>query len=272
MRSRKKMMVVATLVVTIGFATLWFSPAVNTVNHIQSNNITYARLKPEMMNTIKNYGMIAVTDNSFSITKGSMNITFLFSNLKGNGTNNTGFTFTVLMNNHVSGSIMELTRNRGNSYNYTLVPFYSTILESTQSFQLNNAVVNSSNHSYVNSIASNDVQYFPTGTYTTGFAGWAYSWNQYQLDGLLTLLTGPGAILSIPSVISAMVAAGVSATIAGVIGPVLLASVPILTYIDWMGGYNGIYVAYPTSLWGSFATGHAYGVPWLWYNPVPYGY
>ena len=69
MRSRKKMMVVATLVVTIGLTTLWFSPAVNTVNHIQSNNITYARLKPEMMNTIKNYGMISVTNNSFPLLR-----------------------------------------------------------------------------------------------------------------------------------------------------------------------------------------------------------
>ena len=266
------MMIVATIIVTIGFAALWFSPVTSTVNQDQLNITTYAQIQPEIKNTMENYKMHAVTNNSFSITRNNMNITFIQTGLMENETNNTGFTVTVLVNNHVSGSIMEITRRVDNNYNYTLIPFYSTILKSTKSFELNTTVANRSNRSYINSTVSNDVQYFPTGTYSTGFAGWAYSWSQYQLEGILTLLTGAGAISSIPAIVSAMVAAGVSASIAVIIGPVLLASVPALVYIDWMGGYNGIYVGYTTSFWGGLETGHAYGMPWVWYNPVPNGY
>lgn len=263
------MMIVATIIVTIGFAALWFSPVMSTVNQGQLNITTYAQIQPEIKNTMENYKMHAVTNNSFSVTRNNMNITFIQSGLMENKTNNTGFTVTVLVNNHVSGSIMEITRRVDNNYNYTLIPFYSTILKSTKSFELNTTVASRSNRSYVNSIVSNDVQYFPTGTYSTGSAGWAYSWSQYQLEGLLFIL---GSGQGVSDLVMAMASAGIATAIAVIMAPLLLASIGVIGYIDWMGGYNGIYVGYTTSFWGGLETGHAYGMPWVWYNPVPNGY
>ncbi|MCL5802242.1 MAG: hypothetical protein M1529_00285 [Candidatus Thermoplasmatota archaeon] len=260
------MMIVATIIVTIGFAALWFSPVISTVNQGQLNITTYAQIQPEIKNTMENYKMHAVTNNSFSVTRNNMNITFIQTGLMENETNNTGFTVTVLVNNHVSGSIMEITRRVDNNYNYTLIPFYSTILKSTKSFELNTTVASRSNRSYVNSIVSNDVQYFPTGTYSTGFAGWAYSWSQYQLEGLLFILGGGQGVSDL---VMAMASAGIATAIAVIMAPLLLASIGVIGYIDWMGGYQGVYYAYSTN-WMAALYGHP--PTWIAYNPVPGGY
>lgn len=182
---------------------------------------------------------------------------------------NKGIAVTVFMNDHLVGSIMELTMAEFNGYSYTLIPIYSTILGSAISFQLNSTASGFQSNTKVQNMVSSDVQYFPTGTYTTGFAGWAYSWSQYQLGGLLIALgTGQG----ISDLVMAMISSGISAAIATIMAPILLVSIGVIGYIDWMGGYHGIYIGYTTSFWGGLETGHVYGMPWLWYNPVPNGY
>ena len=76
----------------------------------------------------------------------------------------------------------------------------------------------------------------------------------------------------VSDLVMAMASAGIATAIAVIMAPLLLASIGVIGYIDWMGGYNGIYVGYTTSFWGGLETGHAYGMPWVWYNPVPNGY
>jgi hypothetical protein len=272
MRSKKAMITIATLIVAIGISALWFSPVADSVSPVRSGNISYAKIEPEISRIIQNHGMHVIEKHSFSLIADGMNITFMISSLMENKTYNTGIAVTVIMNNHVIGSIMGLTLKDGNGYCYTLIPLYSTILKSTMSFHLNNTNFSSTSNPQVQNTVSSDAQYFPTGTFSTGFAGWAYSWSQYQLEGLLTLLTGSGAVLSIPTVVSAIVSAGISAAVAEIIGPILLTSAPVLVYFVWMGGYNGIYVGYTTSFWGGLETGHVYGMPWVWYNPAPNGY
>ena len=269
MRSKKAMITIATLIIAIGISALWFSPVADSVSPVRSGNISYVQIEPEISRIIQNHGMHVIEKHSFSLIGDGMNITFMISSLMENKTYNTGIAVTVIMNNHVIGSIMGLTLKDGNGYCYTLIPLYSTILKSTMSFHLNNTNFSSTSNPNVQNTVSSDAQYFPTGTFSTGFAGWAYSWSQYQLEGLLTILgSGEGA-----SVIAAgMASAGIATAIAVIMVPLLLASIGVIGYIDWMGGYNGIYVGYTTSFWGGLETGHVYGMPWLWYNPVPNGY
>ena len=269
MKSKKAMITIATLIVAIGLSALWFSPVADSVSLARSGSTSYAKIEPEISRIVQDHGMHVAGKYSFSLTGDGMKITFMISNLMENKTYNKGIVVTVMIGNRLIGSIMGLTIKQDNGYYYSFIPLYSTILKSTTSFQLNSTAVSSSSNPPIQNMVSGDVQYFPTGTYSTGYAGWAYSWSQYQLEGLLTVLgSGEGASV----IVAGMASAGIATAIAVIMVPLLLASIGIIGYIDWIGGYNGIYVGYTTSFWGGLETGHVYGMPWLWYNPVPNGY
>jgi hypothetical protein len=110
--------------------------------------------------------------------------------------------------------------------------------------------------------------YLPVGTYSSGGCGWAYSFNNYNTNGLIKWIE-VGAAVSFFVVV--LVTAGLGWPIATIVAAALVAVAQVLGLINWEGGYQGIYVADTTGAFGIFS-GHPYGVPWVGANPVPSGY
>lgn len=245
---------------------------------IQTSNQPFSNFDPAVTSYLSEYGMHYLGNKSVTIDRSGNTVDFLQSSLISYQNNTTGYIFTSEYDGLVAGSIMAIYASSNTQTSLTLVPIYSTILKNVEHVILNSSTTyatgNCSSSQHKSQIFAPDYQVFPVGTYSTGWAGWAYSWNEYNTQGLIVFVGFYGALggAGVTAAIAAAVSAGVALTVASVLIPFILAAMAAIAYVDWMGDYKGVYVGECTSLWGSFVTGHPYGLLWLAHNPVPGGY
>lgn len=184
----RKLVISATIFVAISLAVLWFSPVVYSPSNTQSSSPSYAQLLPEISKTVSQNGLHAIANETFTMSGQDHTISFIESYLASSTDNSTGFLITVLLDNLVSGSVMEITQNYGNTSTFSIIPRYLSNVNTTNELSVTNDVTIANNASSV----SPDAQTFPSGTYTSGWLGWAYSWNNYNTELLVAWLAVGG--------------------------------------------------------------------------------
>jgi hypothetical protein len=214
-------------------------------------------------------GMMESTNNSASVTRDGVSVTFETTVLTSHDAGESGMLLSVLYNGETAGSVLLVVNNFENSSQYTFIPIFSSVLIQSETFNTSLSLASStplvaSNGSDLSVTPA--AQFLPVGTYSSGWLGWAYSFNNYNTQGLMAWLVA-GAAVSVLVVLLAT--AGLGWPIAAIVAAVLVASAAVLGLINWMGGYQGIYYAESTNWMAAF-----YGHPpaWISYNPVPGGY
>ena len=214
-------------------------------------------------------GMMESMNSSASVTRDGVTVTLLTTTLTSQDANESGILLSALYNGEAAGSILLVVHNFENSSQYTFIPIFSTVLKQPETVNTSLSRTSSiafltSNGSTVN--ATPAAQFFPTGTYSSGWLGWAYSFNNYNTQGLIAwLLTGA----AVSALVVLLVTGGAGWPIATIVAAALIASAAVLGLINWMGGYQGVYYAYSTN-WMAALYGHP--PTWIAYNPVPGGY
>lgn len=133
-----------------------------------------------------NPGGLGSLNNSASVTRDGVTVTLLTTTLTSQDANESGILLSALYNGEAAGSILLVVHNFENSSQYTFIPIFSTVLKQPETVNTSLSRTSSiafltSNGSTVN--ATPAAQFFPTGTYSSGWLGWAYSFNNYNTQG-----------------------------------------------------------------------------------------
>lgn len=175
-------------VMVFGLLFLYYSVPVDQSAHLNSKQIILPAIEPRIDSGLASMGMQETSSHTFKLSKDGNKVTLMISSLYAIKDNATGYVITVLVNSYVSGSIIERVHQDQNGTNFTLIPVYSAIMKNAENFRLNNSPSiggNISSHlSSSPAIATPVAQIFPEGTYTSSMYGWAYSWNNYNTQGL----------------------------------------------------------------------------------------
>jgi hypothetical protein len=214
-------------------------------------------------------GMKEFKTCSTSMSRDGITVTLQTTRLTSQNANENGVILTSLYNGEVTGSILLAVHNFKNSNQYTFIPIFSTVLKHPETINASLSSISPITPLASNSINANtvpDAYHIPVGTYSSGWLGWAYSFNNYNTQGLIHWLeVGAG----VSFFIILLVTLGVGLPVAAIIVAALAAAASVLGLINWMGGYQGIYFA-ESANW--IATYFGYPVSWISYNPVPGGY
>ena len=260
--------VVSVLMVVAVVGLYYYSPVADN----QSENIqvkSYSSIVSIASADASKLGMMESMNSSASVTRDGVTVTLLTTTLTSQDANESGILLSALYNGEAAGSILLVVHNFENSSQYTFIPIFSTVLKQPETVNTSLSRTSSiafltSNGSTVN--ATPAAQFFPTGTYSSGWLGWAYSFNNYNTQGLIAwLLTGA----AVSALVVLLVTGGAGWPIATIVAAALIASAAVLGLINWMGSYQGVYYAYSTN-WMAALYGHP--PTWIAYNPVPGGY
>jgi hypothetical protein len=254
--------VVSVLLVVLMVGLYYYPPVINN----QSGNMqvrSYSSIASKSNAEASKLGLMKSSNSSSSITKDGVTVTFITTTLTSKDPNESGILLSVLYNGKVAGSVLMVVYNFQKSSQYTFIPIFSTVLKHTETVNtsLSMPSLNASSGS-----ATPDAQFVPVGTYSSGWLGWAYSFNNYNTQGLISWLVTGAAVSAL---IVLLVTGGAGWPVAAIVAAALVASAAVLGLINWMGGYQGIYYAASTNWW---ATIYGYPPAWISYNPVPSGY
>ena len=264
MKLKRVLMEVTAIVIVILLMGIAFKPSISYNPQINTSGANIYKYMPFSSSSKSEKSLNNCECNTSYIQIGETNITILtieFHNKFKNGF--TIFTFVnctfvsfVSYENNVKQGEIQITTFENNKFSY-----YTGKLNESFSCKLQVGGPGGSGGSGSNS-------YLPVGTYSSGACGWAYSFNNYNTDGLIVTIAA-GALVG--ALVVELVTAGVGTPIAAIVASTLLAVAAVLNYINWTGGYQGIYIADTTSVYGIFS-GHPYDIPWVGANPVPNGY
>ena len=260
-----------------GLLTLYYGEPVQHSNAVAVKGKGISAIQPDLQSGLLSLNLKEKSTFVHGITDGKYNLTFITTTLYSPNANTTGYVFTDLLNGNVIGALIERLQVSDKGTYITLVPIYSRVLNNTINYMIpqqhsKKTTVNAPIYND-NSVATPDLQIFPAGTYSQGMYGWAYSWNNYNTQGLelwTAFITSSGT--AVATGIAAAVATGVATALAAVLIPFIIAASAGIALVNWMGGYHGVFVAESTSWFSAFAGYPPYGVIWLGANPVPGGY
>ena len=193
--------------------------------------------------------------NTFYIQIGEINITILKTQYQNKF--QSGFKILTLINdtissfvsynNNVKKGIIHITAFVNNIFSY----YTGKINESISSNVITGPPGNSGGGSG---------SFVPVATHSSGSCGWTYSFNNYNTEGLIDLLIAGATI----SALVILLATGVlGLPVATVLASAVVAVAAVLNYINWSGGYQGIYVADTTNYFG-ILSGHPYWIHGWW--------
>ena len=215
----------------------YYAPVVNTSSaNIQQKS--YTSVVSITNRDISKLGMIESGHSSTSTTLKGITLTFIKTTLKSNNGNGIGIIYSVLYNIEAIGSVIMIAHNFKNSTLYTFIPVFSSVLKGSETVNTSYNINTSSNLHALSGRTEKIVpagQFLPVGKYSSGWLGWADSFNNYNTQGLIAWLAAGGAVSAL---IILLVTGGLGWPIAAIVAAALVASAAVLDLINWMGGLS----------------------------------
>ena len=237
----------------------YYSPVADS----QSKNIqvkSYSSIASIAGADASKLGVIEYINSSVSMTVDGATATLLTTMLTSYDANESGILLSALHNVETAWPILLVVHNFENSSQYTFIPIFSMVLKQPETVNTTLSMTSSitflaSSGSAIS--AAPTAQFFPTGTYSSGWFGRAYSFNNHNTNGLIAwLLTGT----AVSALVILLVTGGAGLPLAAIV-----AAAAVLRLINWMGSYREVYYADSTN-WMSALYWHP--PAWIAYSLV----